>query len=150
MRLYTDLAVLLSNYSDRIINRQLFEYAINANIEKPLAEKLYILQTYWGFAFADWVKTRMDILRPEEINERFIRFLRNPDENEAEEAPESLLSPMKDITGFVDKFLFIVGYIFPSVEFMKYRYGTETKAGAMLFYPVRWGKLLELIMKGKL
>ena len=150
LRLYTDLVVLLSNYYNKIINQQLFKYAIEANIEKALSDKLHILETYWNFKFPEWTKSYMEKVQHEIINDMFLQFLRNPNDNGAEVGEESLLNPMKDIPGIVNKFLYIIGLVFPSLTFMKYRYQAGTKAGALLFYPVRWWKLIRLIKTGRL
>ena len=56
---------------------------------------------------------------------------------------------MKELSGITDRIMFIAGYLFPSFEFMKYRYGARSKAGAILYYPVRWLKLAGLILVGK-
>jgi len=150
LRLYTDLVVLLSIYYDKIINRQLFDYAIQANIENALIKMLYLLRTYWDIDLPDWIVYQLDNTRDEETNKRFIHFLRNPNDGQVEEGPESLLYPIKDMPRISDKFLYIFGYVFPSLTFMKYRYRAKTTARAILFYPVRWKKLPGLIVKGKL
>ncbi len=43
------------------------------------------------------------------------------------------------------KVLFIAGDMFPSVDFMKRRYGCRTVLKALLFYPHRLGKLLWIL-----
>ncbi len=51
LRLYTDLAVMLSCYRGKIINDQLIEKAHQANLEAALFEKLQILEIFWGIKF---------------------------------------------------------------------------------------------------
>ena len=64
--------------------------------------------------------------------------------------PESLLNPIKEMERFSQKLLFIIGYIFPSITFMKYRYNAHTATKVILYYPIRWAKLVKLIFSGSL
>ena len=52
------------------------------------------------------------------------------------------LENIRSLKGIRRKMIFIAGDLFPSVEFMKNRYGCRSALSALLFYPHRLGKLL--------
>ncbi len=54
------------------------------------------------------------------------------------------LENLRSLKGVRRKLIFITGDLFPSLEFMKNRYGCTTSLAALLFYPHRLGKLLWL------
>jgi hypothetical protein len=141
---------MLSLYPDKIINEQLFNSASEANIEDALSEKFLLLESFWDIRFPDWIKSYTEKINFEITKDKFIRFLRYPVNNNYIEEPESLIKPIKEIPGIINKFLFIIGYVFPSLTFMKYRYSAKSKLTAVLYYPVRLGKLAQLTLTGKL
>ena len=148
IRLYTDLVVMLSEYQNVILNKSLFDYASEAGLERAVSEKLFILGEFWGIRdLKEWINIP-DIPDREALISRFIQFLRNNDKKDTEDNRESLLKPMKELNGFRDKVLFIVGYLFPSVIFMKYRYKTKSPIKVFLYYPVRWAKLVKMVFGG--
>ncbi len=73
--------------------------------------------------------------------EKFLRFFRHADEDEPHPGPQKLFRPLGELTRISDKILFLAGYVFPSVSYMKYKYGARSKFGAVMYYPVRWGGL---------
>ena len=149
LRLYTDLAVMISAYPGRIITRELFKYAEEAGIMEAVAEKLYVMKTFWGFEFPVYADAYYESIDTGKAVVRFLDFLKNPNDSDPVNEPESLLRPIKDLRGITDRIMFIAGYLFPSLKFMKYRYGARSKAVAILYYPVRWLKLAGMILGGK-
>lgn len=140
LRLYTDLAVLLLLYADQIINEKLFEYAVLANLEKVLAEKLAILQLYWNISITGQSKSIVEGLKSPESDVKFLNFLRHPGADEHDEKPESLGGLMKKVPGLTIKVLLVFGHVFPSLSYIKYRYKIKTTLGALMYYPVRWAR----------
>ena len=140
LRLYADLAVLLSVHSDQIINESLFEYALQANLEIVLAEKLKLLQHYWGISLPEPAKSFTEKLNPNPVSVKFKESLRSPNNDQQEEKKESLFSLLKNVPDIKNRILLIFGHIFPSVAYLKYRYKIKTNMGAVLYYPVRWVK----------
>jgi hypothetical protein len=146
LRLYTDLAVLLSVHSEQIFNESLFEYALQANLETVLAEKLKLLQLYWGISLPEPAKSFTEKLNPHPGSVKFTESLRCPNNDQQEEKKESLFYLLNNVPGIKNRILLIFGHIFPSVAYIKFRYNIKTKTGAVLYYPVRWvnqvGKIL--------
>jgi hypothetical protein len=58
---------------------------------------------------------------------------------------EMFLDNFKSLRGIRRKLIFITGDLFPSIEFMKNRYGCSTSFSALLRYPHRLGKILWVI-----
>lgn len=54
---------------------------------------------------------------------------------------------IKEIPGIRKKVLFIIGDIFPGISFMKERYHCRSVWRAILYYPVRFGKIAFLFIK---
>jgi hypothetical protein len=150
LRLYTDLSILLNAFPDEIVNPKLFEYSWIANIDESLYSKLTILKIFWGIEMPDFSDFLTDEINKNEIVfDRFVQFLRQPKDNQVEKIPEHILELVKSIPGIYEKFLFILGHLFPSLTYMKYRYKTKTKVGSLRYYPVRWAKMVRLILSGK-
>ncbi len=147
LRLYADLVFLLEKHGDEIINYGLIERASEAGMTKILAWKLEPLRDLWGIRFPGWVDDFIDKwFIPDSIN-RFVFFLKSPKNNRPDRPGFVYRQIIRDIPGIHRKLLFILGDIFPSLRFMKERYGCSTNLKAFLRYPVRLGKLLLLFSK---
>jgi len=146
IRLYNDLAILLSDYKNTVLNETLLEYAKEAGLIGALIEKLFILKTFWGIKMPDYFLESAELPEKEKSIKKFTYFLRHPKEHHDDLKRDSLLKPIKDINGILNKSLFIFGYIFPSFVFMRYRYGVNSPLKTLLFYPIRWGKLVKLVL----
>lgn len=150
LRLYTDLIYLLRYYFQSIITQELFAYAAKANLEKPIIEKLKILEVYWGIVFPDWVIQKTDRVSFEELTENFKRIIRQPENIPHAIERDSLIKLLKDVPGWSDRLLLLLGHVFPSLAYMKHKYKIKTSTVAVLYYPVRWFKQAVKIIKGEL
>ena len=147
LRLYADLVFLLEKHGDEIINYDLIKRASESGMTKILAWKLEPLRDLWGIRFPGWVDDFIDKwFNPDSIN-KFVFFLKSPKNNRPDRPGYVYRHIIRDIPGIHRKLLFILGDIFPSLRFMKERYGCSTNLKAILFYPVRFGKLLLLFSK---
>jgi hypothetical protein len=142
LRLYADLIILISVFKDKIFNQNLIEHSRSANIEKALYDKLTILKIFWKIVFPGWIDEKINQTNKEKVIERFLQFLRYPGENPVEEKQKSVFKLLKEVPGIHNRFLLILGFLFPSLTFMKYKYKTKTKATALLYYPVRWKDII--------
>ncbi len=77
--------------------------------------------------------------------DRFIFFLKSPKDNPPPERGKIYRYNLGEIRGFHRKLLFVAGDLFPTMEFMKRRYGCRSGLKAVLHYPLRWGKLWYLV-----
>jgi hypothetical protein len=141
LRLYTDLVVLIENHRDEIINYDLLTLASQAGMSEILAWRLEPLRDLWGIPFPAWIDDFIDRwYNPDSIN-KFVFFLKSPKDNPPIDKSGFYRSIIGDIPGIHRKFLFLLGDIFPSVSFMKKRYGCSSTWKVLFYYPHRIGKI---------
>lgn len=144
LRLYADLVNLIRRHNKEILTLRLYEDAVNAGLELQLYSKLKILSSFWGIKLPSWVESLPRNQGEKELAEKFAAFLRKPEKIKVSHDEANLLKPVMEIPGVKDKLLFIAGYIFPSVTFMRFRYKTDSGIKAMLYYPVRLLRLISI------
>lgn len=138
LRLYTDLILMITAYNKEILNLQLIKYAQHANLWEPLVEKLYLMEIYWNIKLPSWIKEHLRTNDFNKIQQDFKKFLRTPFVSDSIEEQENLYSLINDVPGFSNKILLLAGHIFPSLDYVKYRYNTNSTIKTILYYPVRW------------
>jgi hypothetical protein len=149
LRLYADLVVLIEKHRDEIINYELLEYAIQAGMQEILAWRLEPLRDLWGISFPDWVNDFINKwYNPDSIN-RFVFFLKSPKDNPSGDRAWLYRHHLSEIPGFHRKALYVFGDLFPTFDFMKKRYDCRSRWKALLYYPLRWGKLWYLVKGAK-
>lgn len=85
-------------------------------------------------------------VRPERTDlNRFLVSLEDPGYAEPVSAAEFYRRNLRAISGTMGKLIFIAGDLFPSITFMKKRYGRRTAFGASLRYPHRLGKFFVVL-----
>jgi hypothetical protein len=146
VKFYIDLYLLILKYPERIINEKLLNLAVKADLKSSLLEKLVILEIFWGVVLPEWIKTITWEINREKSVDKFIRFFKYPEKSKPGRRTGSSLKPLREIPGVLNKVLFTAGYIFPSMEYMRYKYGIKTNSGALLYYPVRWIKTLRQLI----
>jgi hypothetical protein len=145
LRLYADLVVLIESYRDKIITPDLLVDAKQADMSEILAWRLEPLRDLWGISFPDWMNDFINKwYNPESIN-KFVFFLKSPKNNPAQNEALVYRHYLGEIPGFHRKFLYILGDLFPTFEFMKKRYNCKSSLKSLIYYPLRWGKLWYLI-----
>jgi hypothetical protein len=145
LRLYTDLTLLLPQVINQLVNSRATEFIALTGLDDSLSEKLFLLQSFWDIEIPAEGSLKMNEAEQGKVSERFIQFIRHPKDMRNDEKPDSLLKPLREFEGLWPKVLFITGYLFPSIKFMKYRYKLNSGFAAILYYPVRWYKMLSLI-----
>ena len=148
LRLYLDLILLLEKHYDLIISGKLFEYALETGLEIAVAQKLAILGKYWGISFPDWTSKYLEKADQKEIKEKFEWFLRHPDAEEPDSERRISLKTLREVEGVGNKLLFMIGYAFPSLRYLKFRYNSKSQLAAFLCYPFWWVKLSRLGIRG--
>ncbi|MCD4770448.1 MAG: nucleotidyltransferase family protein [Bacteroidales bacterium] len=146
LRLYTDLFLMIEKYGEEILNRDLVELAEKAGIIDVLSDKLIILKTFWGLKIPS-VLVEIDGTINDHLFERFRNFLVKPKGNPVRQGSVRYRETVKNIPGWHRKFIYVLGDLFPSLTFMKKRYGTKTRICAVVYYPHRLGKVLLLFKR---
>jgi hypothetical protein len=147
LRLYTDLIVLIEKHRSEIFNQDLLKLVAVADMSEILANHLRPLRDFWGVSFPEWLSDFTDSLSNEDSMNKFILFLGSPKGNPQHEKPYVYRSIIKDIPGFHRKILYVLGDIFPTIVFMKNRYGCRSTWKVLMYYPHRLGKLSWLFRK---
>lgn len=129
----------------------LISQAREANMERELAVMLYILRNFWDVSFPSWINDFIAGYDHSTEAGKFSRFISRPKDNPDKQVSLKYVKQLKVLPGPGKKALYIAGFFFPSLAFMKKRYRTRTVWGAIANYPVRWvrsvGVLLQNMMK---
>ncbi|MGD0341473.1 MAG: nucleotidyltransferase family protein [Bacteroidales bacterium] len=138
LRLYTDLVVLIEKYREEILNYDLLTYANQAGMSQILARRLEPLRDLWGISFPDWINEFIDKwYHPDSIN-KFVFFLKSPKDNPPPGKGQKYRYNLGEVKGIHRKILYMLGEIFPTIDFMKKRYNSKSTFAALLHYPSRW------------
>jgi Uncharacterised nucleotidyltransferase len=147
LRLYTDLVVMIARYRDEILNEDLIGYASQLGLQGILACRLGSLREFLGITFAGWINVYIDRWYDQEQADRFRFFLKSPKDNPPSDKPAAYRHIVADIKGIHRRFLFVLGDLFPTVRFMKKRYGCSKSWQVFFYYPLRLGKIWWLIRR---
>jgi hypothetical protein len=139
LRLYADIYLLLKKHPDKIITESLPAAAEQAGIPGEVRVVLTVMEQAWGLSVPSAMKARQG--DEQEKAGRFMNDLMFPDMLRPESQYEMFRRNMDSLKGFRKKLIFVTGDIFPSVDFMRQRYGCRSGLSAMLYYPHRIGKL---------
>ncbi len=139
LRLWTDIYLLLQKYGSSIMTAGLPAAAEEAGIQKEARIVMTVMEQVWGVAVPGVMRART----PDEEAKagRFMHDLMHPGAVESISQREMFNRNLASLKSFRKKAIFIIGDIFPSVGFMKRRYGCNSAAGAVLRYPHRLGKI---------
>jgi hypothetical protein len=140
LRLYTDIYLLMKNNEGKIFNEHLLADAEQAGISGGLRTVLTILNKFYGI---DIPPEYNALEGPEQ--EKVAVFgdnLLNPGQAKSQSQKDIFRENLRSLNGIRRKMIFIAGDLFPSLEFMKSRYGCSTALSAILYYPHRLGKIL--------
>lgn len=141
LRLYTDLVVLIEKFYDKILNADLIKYASEAGMSEIVADHLEPLREFWKIDFPQDINYFIDRYKGQDNITRFIFFLGSPKDNQPADNSVSYRQVINDIPGFHRKFLYVLGDIFPTIRFMKKRYGCNSTFRVLFYYPHRLGKI---------
>lgn len=147
LRQYTDIYLLICDRYDEIVDDDLIRYAREANMERELAVMLHILRNFWDVPFPSRINDFM--ARHDLIAEagKFSRFISQPKDNPDKSVSLNYLKQLRVIPGMGRKMLYVAGFFLPSLGFMKKRYRTETRSGAVAYYPVRWVRSVGVLLR---
>lgn len=140
LRLYADIYLLLKKHGSVIINKELMATARQAGIETEVRVVLTVMQEAWGLYVPPEMKARPG--DEQRKSGRFMHDLMYPGQITPGSQREMFTRNLHSIRGLRKKLIFIAGDMFPSVEFMKRRYGCRSSLSALLHYPHRLGKLI--------
>ncbi len=140
LRLYTDIYLLLKKHESEIVNEKLLSLADQAG----LSEEVRIVLTFLSHVYGVEIPKEFSALPGSEKKreEVFFDYLRHPGLLKPQSQREIYQENLRSLKGIRRKIIFITGDLFPSIEFMKKRYGCHSVLPALLLYPHRAGKLI--------
>jgi len=145
LRLYTDLVVLIEKHRDKIFMPGLTGLCEKAGLNEIMASRLRPMREILEISFPDPINDLIDKWSAPDSVDKFLFFLRSPKDNPSPGRGKLYRYHLSEIPGFHRKLLYLAGDLFPTFEFMKKRYGCSSNLEALLYYPLRLGKLLYLI-----
>jgi hypothetical protein len=145
LRLYNDIGLLLKNYGSEIFNKDLMSSSAQAGIENEVREVLSVVSGAWGIQVPH--EMRLNPEQEKEAVKTFIQRILHPGLVKPVSRREFFRRNLKSVRGVRKKLIFIAGDLFPSVGFMKRRYGCRTTMQALLYYPHRLGKISWILGK---
>lgn len=145
LRLYADLVVLLEKYGDEILDPDLPQLAADTGMSEMLSSYLRILRDVWSIAFPKRMNYYIDRWSDPGSVDKFFFFLKSPKDNPPPDKAGMYRYHVSGIPGFHRKLLFVLGDLFPTVAFMKKRYGYSSNFKTIFYYPLRLGKLWYLV-----
>jgi hypothetical protein len=145
LRLYNDIGLLLKKYGSEILKKDLMSSSAQAGIENEVREVLSVVSGAWGIQVPH--EMRLNPEQEKEAVKTFIQRILHPGLVKPVSQREFFRRNLKSIRGVRKKLIFIAGDLFPSVGFMKRRYGCRTTMQALLYYPHRFGKISWILGK---
>ncbi len=140
LRLYTDIYLLLKKHGSAIINPQLMAAADQACIKAEVRVVLTVMKQAWGLELPGEMEART--VEEQKMAGRFMHDLTFPGMITPESQREMFTRNLHTMKGLRKKLIFVAGDLFPSVDFLKRRYGCRSTLSALMHYPHRLGKLI--------
>jgi hypothetical protein len=140
LRLYTDIYLILKKDGRKIFSENLHADADRAGISGELRTVLTILNKFYGTDIPP------ECIALEGAGQEKVAAFRDnllePGQAKPQSQKDLFRENLRSLRGLRRKLIFITGDIFPSMEFMKNRYGCRSAFSALLCYPHRLGKIL--------
>ena len=140
LRLYTDVFLLIEKYRDKIFTDSLESNGAGAGILCEVRIVLTILEQAYSLEMPAIFHAATE--SEKERVYAFMEKLRQPGSIIPQSPRNKYFELIGSLPGLRRKLVFITGDIFPSVDFMKRRYGCQSAACALMMYPHRMGKAI--------
>jgi len=137
VRQYMDLCQLMTQCTRDIKSSGILTLAKEYSAMDLLLTKFYQLHIFWNMPLPDDILNLISDSQKQEAVDTFLKFLRQPKGHEAPGHEEQFRKIVKLIPGFKGKFLYTLGELFPSLNFMKNRYALKSRFLAIFYYPYR-------------
>jgi hypothetical protein len=140
LRLYTDIYLMTQKYREKIFNENLLPEAGEAGIMDELMIVLERLNKLYGLSFPELsgIITGSSSSRPEDV----IMHVKDHGIIEPLSQKQVFQENLRSLKGLKRKLIFIAGDLFPSLSFMRERYGVRKTLPMIFFYLHRLGKLI--------
>jgi hypothetical protein len=141
LRDYCDIAEVTNYYKDTIDWNYLLKSSKEYGIEEPIFQGMFIAKEYFGAFIPEDIfnefKPVKSIISFEDIFRGLVK------DNSNKNLEMNYLINLKTINGIWNKSRFVFGDIFPSKEYMMYRYSIENEKQVYRYYLVHSGTVLQ-------
>ncbi|NSW95457.1 MAG: nucleotidyltransferase family protein [Bacteroidales bacterium] len=145
LKLYTDIAVLIEEFSGQLLNANLIRLAEKAGLTEPLAEIVYLIDKFWDVNIPEPAVTLISGINAAKITGKFTGFLRNPSSYPRQDDSTLLFKSLHDIPVLTGKIRYVTGYFFPSLYFIKYKFRVSSRVFAIFYYPAWYWRILRMV-----
>jgi hypothetical protein len=149
LKYYLDLFLLLNKYDKIILDERIVTLSKKYNSENLLIEKLLVLGVYWKADIMNFYPLNNNRANLSKIEAKFESLLRNPESQKNSVEGKKIFKLISGIPGTNNKFLYITGYLFPSLDYLKYKYQIKRSLKAIPYYFIRWFEILRYFSSGK-
>jgi len=143
LRLWTDIYLLLERYGERIMVPGLPAAAEKAGIAAETRIVLTVMEQVWGVVIPETMRAQSG--EEQAKADRFLTDLAHPGAVESISQREMFKRNLYGLRCTRKKMIFIIGDVFPSLGFMRKRYGCRSSLFAAFYYPHRLGKLFWIL-----
>ncbi len=144
LRDYCDIAEVTRYYKDTINWNYLLQNSKDYGIEEPIFQGLYIAKKHFGAFVPEDILSELEPVKSSVCFEEIFKGLIKDDSNKKYQCLEmSYLVNLKPVKGIWNKSRIIFGDIFPSKEFMMYRYSITNEKQVYRYYLTRSGTALQ-------
>jgi hypothetical protein len=144
LRDYCDIAEVTNYYKDTINWNYLIQSSKNYGIEEPIFQGLFIAKEYFGALIPENIIRELEPVKSDISFEEIFQGLTKNNSNKKYQCLEmSYLTNLKIIDGSWNKARIIFGDVFPSKEYMMYRYSIKNENQVYRYYFVRSGTAIQ-------
>jgi hypothetical protein len=140
LRDYCDIAEVTRYYNDTINWNYLLKSSKEYGIEEPIFQGLFISKEYFGALVPEDILSELEPVKSSISFEKIFKGLTKNNSNKNNLCLEmSYLVNLKTVKGIWNKSRIVFGDIFPSKEFMMYRYSITNEKQVYRYYLTRSG-----------
>ena len=140
LRDYCDIAEVTRHYKEIINWNYLVQSSKNFRAEKPIYQGLFIAKEYFDAFVPENILSELRIVEPKIVFEEIFKGSTKDDSYEKYQLGEiKYLMMLQLINGTWNKIRILFGSIFPSKEYMMYRYSIKNKKQIYKYYLIHLG-----------
>lgn len=143
LRDYCDIAEVTRHYKDTINWNYLLQSSKDYGIENPIFQGLSTAKRYFGAFVPEYILSELEPVKSDTHFEVIFKRTIEGDLKKKNYRDETgYLMNLEKIDGFWNKSRIILGDVFPSKEFMMYRYSIKSEKQVYMYYLIRLVQLL--------
>ncbi len=142
LRLYNDLCQLMTQCTRDVKSSGILDLANKYGLADLLFEKFYILHLLWGMPLPDDTFKSLSGLQKQKAEENIQKFISKPKGNKVKGKGKAYRKTIRNIPGLTNKLRYVIGDLFPTVDFMRERYKVNSSLMALSILPTTLSKTI--------